>query len=271
MALADLIIRGGIVFDGTGDAPFEADVAVKNGRIAAVGHCDGPAVEVIDAGGKMVTPGDLIFSQAVVPMNIAFTSPDGLTENGFRFDAACIASTAERIRADIASLASTIAARAGEFENLRRIPIDLIAELKSIGVFRMLSPKSHGGLEFDLPIALEIIATLASVEGSVGWTAMIGCGGNLFTPMLRRETCDQIYQHGPNMIFTGSVQPTGTAEEAPGEWRVSGRCPFASGCLHADWMIGLCIMIRNGEMALFWLQEDLGGSRALPSMQSAIP
>jgi Amidohydrolase family len=57
MDVADLIIRGGTVFDGTGGAPFEADIAVENGRIAAVGRCDGPAAELIEAKGKMVTPG----------------------------------------------------------------------------------------------------------------------------------------------------------------------------------------------------------------------
>jgi len=54
---ADLIIRGGTIFDGTGGAPFEADVAITDGRIAKVGRCDGPAREVIDARGMMVTPG----------------------------------------------------------------------------------------------------------------------------------------------------------------------------------------------------------------------
>jgi N-acyl-D-amino-acid deacylase len=54
---ADLIIRGGAIYDGGGGAPFEADVAIKGGRIAAVGRCDGPAAEVIDARGRMVTPG----------------------------------------------------------------------------------------------------------------------------------------------------------------------------------------------------------------------
>ena len=53
----DLIVRGGTVVDGTGRAPFEADVAVQDGRIAAVGRDLGPARDEIDATGRLVTPG----------------------------------------------------------------------------------------------------------------------------------------------------------------------------------------------------------------------
>ena len=53
----DLIVRGGTVVDGTGAAPFAADVAVHDGRIAAVGRGLGMAAEEIDAGGMLVTPG----------------------------------------------------------------------------------------------------------------------------------------------------------------------------------------------------------------------
>jgi len=53
----DLIIRGGLVVDGTGSAPVEADVAVKAGRIAAVGAVSGSGAEEIDARGQIVTPG----------------------------------------------------------------------------------------------------------------------------------------------------------------------------------------------------------------------
>jgi N-acyl-D-aspartate/D-glutamate deacylase len=56
--MADIVIRGGTIVDGTGGAPFVGDVAVKGGQILAVG----PALDVkgareVDATGKIVTPG----------------------------------------------------------------------------------------------------------------------------------------------------------------------------------------------------------------------
>ena len=37
----DLVIRGGTVVDGTGRAPFEADVALKDGKFAQLGPLAG--------------------------------------------------------------------------------------------------------------------------------------------------------------------------------------------------------------------------------------
>ena len=53
----DLVIRHGTVIDGTGGAPIEADVAVSNGKIAAIGKNLPRGTEEIDARGKIVTPG----------------------------------------------------------------------------------------------------------------------------------------------------------------------------------------------------------------------
>jgi N-acyl-D-aspartate/D-glutamate deacylase len=53
----DLVVRGGTVVDGTGQPGFEADVAVKDGRIAAVGKVAGSGAEEIDAKGQLVAPG----------------------------------------------------------------------------------------------------------------------------------------------------------------------------------------------------------------------
>ena len=53
----DLLIRGGVVVDGTGETPVRADVAIDDGRIAAVGKITGSAAETLDASGQIVTPG----------------------------------------------------------------------------------------------------------------------------------------------------------------------------------------------------------------------
>ncbi len=53
----DLVVRSGNLADGTGCALREADVAVKDGRIAAVGKVAGKGAAEIDAKGMLVTPG----------------------------------------------------------------------------------------------------------------------------------------------------------------------------------------------------------------------
>ncbi len=54
----DVIIRGGLIVDGTGAKPFVGDVAIEGDRIAAVGpHLDMKADKEVDATGKVVIPG----------------------------------------------------------------------------------------------------------------------------------------------------------------------------------------------------------------------
>jgi N-acyl-D-amino-acid deacylase len=53
----DLLIKNGIVVDGTGRSAYRADIAVMNGRIAEVGSAAGGAACEIDATGLTVTPG----------------------------------------------------------------------------------------------------------------------------------------------------------------------------------------------------------------------
>ena len=53
-----VIIRGGTIYDGSGNAPYVGDVALKGDKIAYVGpHAPGRAVRVIDATGQAVSPG----------------------------------------------------------------------------------------------------------------------------------------------------------------------------------------------------------------------
>ncbi len=54
----DVLIRGGLIYDGTLAAPVRADIAVRDGRIVKVGrNLRGTAGRVVDAAGLIVTPG----------------------------------------------------------------------------------------------------------------------------------------------------------------------------------------------------------------------
>ncbi|MDP3382604.1 MAG: amidohydrolase family protein, partial [Phenylobacterium sp.] len=53
----DLVVRGGTLADGTGAPVYEADIAIKDGRIVALGEVRGAGAKEIDARGRLVTPG----------------------------------------------------------------------------------------------------------------------------------------------------------------------------------------------------------------------
>ncbi len=53
----DLLLKGGRIVDGSGMSSFHGDVAVKDGKIVEVGKLSGPATRVIDAEGRVISPG----------------------------------------------------------------------------------------------------------------------------------------------------------------------------------------------------------------------
>jgi N-acyl-D-amino-acid deacylase len=55
--MVDLVIRGATVVDGLGNDPKRADVAVKDGKIAAIGAVSDKGSETIDGGGLVLSPG----------------------------------------------------------------------------------------------------------------------------------------------------------------------------------------------------------------------
>jgi len=70
----DLVIRNARVIDGTGNPWFRADVAVKDGKIASMGHlANVSATRVIDAQGHVLTPGFIDY----IPISKATSKDSG--------------------------------------------------------------------------------------------------------------------------------------------------------------------------------------------------
>lgn len=68
---------------------------------------------------------------------------------------------AQKLLAAIQDLTPSITARAAEIEAARELPRDLVAA----GCFQMFVPRSHGGLEIDLPSGLEVFKRLRASTG----------------------------------------------------------------------------------------------------------
>jgi N-acyl-D-amino-acid deacylase len=57
----DLVIKNGRIYDGSGMPSFIADLAIRDGRIAAIGRINEAAARVLDADGLVVAPGIIDF------------------------------------------------------------------------------------------------------------------------------------------------------------------------------------------------------------------
>ena len=142
-------------------------------------------------------------------------------------------------------LSEQIRAGSDEIERGRRIPPSIAAAMKDAGVFGMAMPRAWGGPELDPLTQFRVIEALAMADGSVGWTAMIGCDGGYVTAFLDQDVARTMY---PDLLVaTGAAgTTTGQAMRVPGGYRVSGRFPFVSGCHHCEWLWLGCIVVENG-------------------------
>jgi len=142
-------------------------------------------------------------------------------------------------------LAPQVAARAEEIARLRRLPADLVVELKAAGAFRMPMPAAWGGPEMSPRAQNEVVEILSAADASVGWCVMIGSDAGFYSAFLEDGAARALYPD-LDMVTAGMLQPAGRAVRVPGGYRMSGRWAFGSGCTHADVIVGGCL-IFDGE------------------------
>src|SRR6185437_14819185 len=149
--------------------------------------------------------------------------------------------TSEEILANVRALVPEIQSRTGETAKLRRLPADLVAKLRAAGVFQIMFPRSWGGPEMSLPQQVELIETLAYGDPSVAWAVKIGSDSGYFCAFLQEGAARELYP-SIDHITAGQAPPNGRAICVPGGYSVTGRWGFASGCTHANVMIGGCLV-----------------------------
>jgi carotenoid cleavage dioxygenase-like enzyme len=154
----------------------------------------------------------------------------------------------ERNDADILqaalALQPQIRAAARDIEDMRRLPPSLVEALKNAGIFGMAMPTSWGGPQLDPLTQFRVIEALAMADGSVGWCAMINCDGGYLSAFLDDAVGRSMFPD-IHSATASCLSITGQATRVRGGYRVSGRFPFASGCLHSDWVSLGCAVIED--------------------------
>ena len=146
----------------------------------------------------------------------------------------------------IGALTDMIRTECAVSDATRAIPAKVIDGLRDAGVFHLLAPIDLGGRELDPVTFLETVEAASYADGSVGWCVMIGGCYATFAGMLPSEAAREIYGN-PMTISAGAFRPDGVAIEVDGGYRISGRWPLASGSSHANWYVGGCVIVRDGE------------------------
>ena len=147
------------------------------------------------------------------------------------------------------ALSTEIRERAEEVEQARRLPRELSRRFAEAGFYRMCVPEAYGGLELPPAETMRTIEAVARADGSCAWCVFIGATSGSVLAMLAPEAAREIFAR-PEVLLGGVFAPHGRAVGTQGGFRVSGRWPWGSGTENADWVMGGCQVIRNGETEL---------------------
>jgi indole-3-acetate monooxygenase len=147
-----------------------------------------------------------------------------------------------------AALQPVIRGHHQEIEREQRLPPALVEQLRAAGCYRMVIPRTLGGLQVDPLTYLRVVELLAEGAGSVGWNIANNSIGQLVTLGLPDEGVHDIHGQGtPSVIAGTAVQGGGQAVPVAGGYRVSGRWTFGSGCRESSWMLGSFQILDAGE------------------------
>ncbi|MDZ7676479.1 MAG: acyl-CoA dehydrogenase family protein [Acidimicrobiales bacterium] len=141
---------------------------------------------------------------------------------------------------------------AHETESLRRLPDELAAGLRELGLGRAMAPAEVGGGEHPVAEVVDVIERLAYHDGATAWCAMIAATTSLVGGYLPADWAEAVY--GPLDAHTGGfAAPVGRGRISDDGLVVTGRWQWGSGTHHCTWIGGGTLVV-----------DDAGEPAALP-------
>ena len=163
---------------------------------------------------------------------------------------------AEQLLAEAERLRELFYAESDRVEAARRVPEDLSAMMAAAGFYRLGVPAEYGGLEAPPAVSSQIFETLARGDASCGWIAFIAATSGTSLSDVPAAAAAEVFS-SPTTHIAGVFAPTGTAERTESGFVVNGRWQWGSGTQNADWILGGCRLMQDGEPLL----DDRGAPR----------
>ena len=138
---------------------------------------------------------------------------------------------------------------AGQTDSLRRLPDEVVHALRDTGLCRLMIPKRFGGYQTSIRTYIEVMEEIGRGCGSTAWVASLVNVCEWLAGLFPERAQQDVWGADANAWIAGSLAPNGIAVPVDGGWRVSGRWPWASGSLHAQWVAcGIHMENAAGEM-----------------------
>ncbi|CAN5246249.1 acyl-CoA dehydrogenase family protein [soil metagenome] len=153
------------------------------------------------------------------------------------------------------ALAPLAADHAGDGDRGCTLAAPIVAALRESPIPSMLVPAALGGGERTPGEMVAALEDLAVGDGSAAWCAMVAATSGLISAYV-----DPVYgceAFGPPAVAGGVYAPLGRARREGEEFVLSGRWPFASGCMHATTLMGGAIVEgEEGVRAMVFPADD---------------
>jgi indole-3-acetate monooxygenase len=123
-----------------------------------------------------------------------------------------------------------------EINRRRELTQPLVAALKDGQFFRMLQPRSVGGMEMKPSDFSRVTEALAAADGSVAWVVCQGNGCSMSAAYLDPKVAKAMFGPVDGILAWGPPGAPFEAEPVPGGYCISGTWRFASGSQNAVWL-----------------------------------
>jgi indole-3-acetate monooxygenase len=123
-----------------------------------------------------------------------------------------------------------------EVNRRRELTPAIVTALKEGGFFRMLQPRSIGGMELKPSVFSQVTEAIASVDGSTGWVTCQSNGCSMSSAYLDPKIAKEMFGHIDGILAWGPAGGPTEAERVDGGYCISGTWRFASGSQNAIWL-----------------------------------